>query len=132
MSQKSETAPRLSRSRLIRDTAVFQFKLLLDGIIDLVLAPVTLVAAVISFVTGSDLFYRAVRAGWRYDRRLNLFGAARSYRSDTNDQLDRLALRIEDEIRREMKDGHLRAGAKAGLERIVERLRERAEAREGK
>lgn len=68
------------RWRLVRDLAVFQGKLLVDGLKDLVLAPVSLVAAIAGLVLDrSDpgrSFYMVLRWGHGFDRWVNLFGAS--------------------------------------------------------
>ena len=65
---------------VIRDLAIFQAKLFLDGIKDVVLMPASIVAAGLDVVfpgpTPGRLFYRVLRAGERFDRWLSLFSAA--------------------------------------------------------
>jgi len=67
---------------LLRDLVIFQVKLVLDGLKDLVLAPVSIAAAVVDVVfPGPRLghrFYAVMAWGERYDRWLNLFGAAQA------------------------------------------------------
>jgi len=69
------------RWRLVRDLAVFQGKLLVDGLKDLVLAPVSLVAALAGLLLDRDEpgrpFYTLLRWGHGFDRWVNLFGASR-------------------------------------------------------
>jgi hypothetical protein len=68
------------RWRLFRDLAVFQAKLLVDGLKDLVLAPVSLVAAVVGLVLDRNdpgrSFYTVLRWGHGFDRWVNLFGSS--------------------------------------------------------
>ncbi|MEO0996323.1 MAG: hypothetical protein AAFX58_02285 [Pseudomonadota bacterium] len=122
---------RLSRPALIRDTAVFQVKLAVDGLIDVVLIPVSLTAAAISFLTGNPLFYQVMRSGRRLERRVNLFGAARRYRFGREDAFDSLARRIEHEIRSEMETHRLQSSAKAALERAMTALNTARASRRG-
>ncbi len=58
------------------DLLIFQRKLWLDGLKDVVLLPLSLVAAGIDFVFRARLFYRVLRIGERFDLWLNLFGVA--------------------------------------------------------
>jgi hypothetical protein len=73
----------MSRSHwvLLRDLIIFQIKLVLDGLKDIVLAPLSIAAAVTDVVfPGRRLghrFYAVMTLGERFDRWLNLFGAAR-------------------------------------------------------
>ena len=69
--------PPATRSVLVRDLLIFQLKLWLDGVKDVVLVPASLGAAAFDFVFRTRLFYRVLRWGERYDLWLNLFGAAR-------------------------------------------------------
>ena len=113
-----------------RDATVFQFKLLLDGLLDVIMVPVSLVAAGMSIVTGEDWFYRAIRIGRGLDERLNLFGSGEPPPEDNpdtdaverTDQIAALAQRVEKEIRRELEAGKLSAGARESLSRLQQRL----------
>ena len=90
----------MSRSRIVvvRDLIIFQVKLVLDGMKDFVLMPVSLVAAGLDLLMPGrhpgHRFYAVVRAGERYDRWLSLFAAAeKATRTDdgllTKDRADR-------------------------------------------
>jgi hypothetical protein len=74
----------MTRSHLVllRDLVIFQVKLVLDGIKDIVLAPVSIGAAVVDLLLpGRRLghrFYAVMEVGERYDQWLNLFGEARA------------------------------------------------------
>lgn len=69
-----------SRWVLLRDLAIFQIKLLLDGAKDVILAPLSVGAAALDIVfPGSrpgHRFYAIMRLGERYDQWLSLFAAA--------------------------------------------------------
>lgn len=114
----------IDRGALIRDAVVFQVKLAIDGLIDLVMIPVSFVAAVISFIKGSDSFYEAMRSGRRLDRKLNLYGAARNMRAGGDDQIEVVAQRIEDEIRRGLKDGKLQTSVRAAIDKALAGFRD--------
>jgi hypothetical protein len=72
----------MKRSKVVvlRDLAIFQLKLMLDGIKDFTLAPVSFVAAALDIVFPGERvghrFYAVMRLGERFDSWLNLFGAA--------------------------------------------------------
>lgn len=65
---------------VLRDLTIFQAKLMLDGVKDLVLAPLAIVAAATDLMWPGERvghrFYGVVIIGERFDRWLNLFGAA--------------------------------------------------------
>jgi hypothetical protein len=85
------TAPDVhtSRLQLVWDVVLFQFKLLADGVRDIVLSPLSIIAAVLGLVAGGDdpqqYFRRLLRLGRRSERWINLFG--HKHRDGTSDQL---------------------------------------------
>lgn len=70
---------RPSRWVLLRDVVIFQTKLWLDGLKDVVISPLSLLAAAVDVVLGPGRrgyrFYHVLRFGERLDQRLNLFRA---------------------------------------------------------
>lgn len=68
------------RPVLLRDFLIFQFKLVLDGLKDVVLFQLSIVATVIDLLTGRrrrpSLFYKVLRLSERFDLWLNLNAAA--------------------------------------------------------
>jgi hypothetical protein len=69
-----------SRWVILRDLLIFQVKLLLDGAKDIVLAPISIGAAVLDLFFPTDKpgerFYWVLRVGEKYDRWLSLFSAS--------------------------------------------------------
>jgi hypothetical protein len=67
-----------SRLQLVWDVTVFQFKLLFDGVRDLLLVPLSILAGVLGLLIGGDdpqrYFRRLLRLGRRSELWLNLFG----------------------------------------------------------
>lgn len=67
-----------SRGVTLRDFAIFQFKLVLDGMKDFFAIWLSVGAIVLDFVAGRGsrprLFYSVVRASERFDRWINLHG----------------------------------------------------------
>ncbi len=73
------TATQLSpRMKLLREAAVLQLKLLVDGLRDALLIPLSLVAAAVGLLRGGDdcelEFRRVIKLGRRSERWINLFG----------------------------------------------------------
>jgi hypothetical protein len=124
---------RPSRIRIVRDVALFQGKLLLDGLRDLILVPISLIAALIDLFDDSvepgHHFYRVVRFGRRTEKWIDLFGAGPADSSDdpkfglADRGLDDLVERIEGTIKRQYKDAEDRTGARRQLEDLLERIR---------
>jgi hypothetical protein len=79
-----------SRWKLARDLGVFELKLAVDGLKDLILAPLALAAVVADMVMPAEsrgVFLRAViRMGEGFERWLNLYGRKR--REDARTVLD--------------------------------------------
>ena len=73
----SETKPS-KRGTLIRNTVVFQLKLMADGLRDLLLLPISLIAAVIGLLRGGDEpereFNQVIEVGRDSEQWINLFG----------------------------------------------------------
>lgn len=67
------------RNVTLRDFVIFQIKLALDGLKDLVLMQVSVFAIVIDLISGKGRkprwFYSVVRFSERFDQWLNLYGA---------------------------------------------------------
>jgi len=133
MSEESMDNDKVSRGRILRDVLVFQAKLILDGFRDLLLVPVSLIAALVDLFDNSVApgyhFYRVVRFGRHTDRWIDVFGTGPADEEGDSDfgfrdrGLDDLAERIEGTITREIKDGEGRASARRQLEDLLERLR---------
>jgi hypothetical protein len=71
---------RPNRRVIFRDLLIFQVKLWLDGLKDIVLSPLSIIGFGIDVVFGGamkgSVFYKVLKIGERYDLWLNLFGAA--------------------------------------------------------
>lgn len=82
-----------SRVRLLLNVLVFQFKLLMDGVRDLLLVPASLVSVLFGIAAGGDqpdrYFKRLLKLGRRSDRFINLFDEY-SERGDTSGTADEL------------------------------------------
>lgn len=124
--------PEISRGELLADTVVFQIKLAIDGLRDLLLIPISLVAAAISFFhagrgVGRE-FYDVVAFGRDTERQINLFGAAdRLYPGDEDkaaSDLDELLGRVEGAVRSGYEGERfsvLRTRLEAALRKLDER-----------
>jgi hypothetical protein len=133
--QSEATLPtkKQGRSMVIRDMLVFQFKLIVNGLLDLVLLPASLVVGLISLVgpgpkSGSE-FYGFMRMGLRGERWINLFGAVeRRHGPAPQDQeiaakdLDTLVSRVESFILDEYRNRAITAQTKQRLDAALESL----------
>jgi len=122
---------------LIRDIAVLQVKLIVDGLRDLILVPASLVAGIVSLVKTTDgkpgpQFYLLVSAGKQSERWINLFGAIRNAPPEVVDEnpfgeadMDDIVLRIESFVVDEYKRGGVTAQAKERIDKAMQAMRRR-------
>ena len=121
------------RWTLVRDIAVLQGKLVIDGLRDFILVPVSIVAGVVSLLkTGTEPgteFYDLLRAGRRSERWINLFGAAERVHAPASDEeilpvvdVDELVTRVESFIVEEYKSGGVTWKAKNRLDKAFDVL----------
>ncbi|MEJ2159701.1 MAG: hypothetical protein P8X53_04360 [Chromatiales bacterium] len=129
--QNAEPGPP-SRWAFIRDVAVFQGKLVIDGLRDLVLVPLSLAAAVLGMLAEpkdpGKKFYRVVALGRRSERWINLFGAARpsheeEIRGEEIEQgVDDLIALLEQRIVAQHDRGGITAQARRAVDGALDRL----------
>ena len=118
---------------LIRDVSVLQVKLIVDGLRDLLLVPVSIAAGVLSLIRRGDRpgteFYDLLRAGRRSERWINLFGAAERVHGPASgdetspiEDIDEIVARVESFIVEEYKDGGVTRQAKDRLDKALDIL----------
>ena len=100
MTRSANHNPRLG---LLREAAVLQLKLLVDGLRDAILIPISLVAALIGLLRGGPdcdrEFRRVLKLGRRSERWINLFGHQRPLgRSGTAGSLDSILDQVENTV----------------------------------
>ncbi len=124
------------RRTLVRDIAILQLKLIVDGLRDFVLVPVSLLVGIASLTRrGNDSglgFYRLLQTGRESDRWINLFGAAdRITLSETDaerfpdEDIDALASRVEAFLVEEYQSGGVTRQAKERIQRLLTTLTRR-------
>jgi hypothetical protein len=112
------------RWEFLRDVLVFQVKLLLDAVRDLVLSPVSIVAGIIDLISGDEppgrYFYRLVEFGGQTDTWINLFGIPGRPEEPGGDEsvtIDSLVAQVE----RIMVDQYQRGGVTASAKQAIDR-----------
>ena len=136
--QETPEAPEVTGKRmLIRDVAIFQVKLIVDGLRDLVLVPVSIVAGILSLVSGKDgevgpEFYQLLGAGKQSEHWIDLFGALRNAPPDMENvvpfpegDMDKMVDTIESFVVDEERRGGMSSQARARLEGLLRRLHNR-------
>ena len=126
-----ETDSGAARWSMLRDLGVLQFKLLVDGLRDLVLVPASLVAGIISIATTTDgvpglQFYHLLAWGKQSEQWINLFGAVSNSPEEINQprpfgdrDIDDIVGRLESFVVDEVKRGGVTAQAKDRLDKIL-------------
>jgi len=92
-----------TRFRLFRDVVVFQVKLAMEALLDITLIPVSLAAAGLDAVLGNwrrpRWFHAVLRFGERCERRIDLWGAARTGGDTSQAEVDAVKRGIEHLVR---------------------------------
>lgn len=126
-----------ARWTLIRDTAVLQVKLIVDGLRDFLLVPASLIAAIMSLASAQDgvpgtQFYRLLRLGRRSEVWINLFGAYQhAPEAPIQDDhfaasdLDQIVGKVEKFVVDEYRRGGMTAHAKEQIDRALNSLHRR-------
>lgn len=112
-----------SRWQTFRDVLVFQGKLVVDGLRDVLLSPVSIAAALIDLVVPGDdkgrRFYAVVKFGRRTEEWINLFGAADRHEPDFDPKgIDAVIDELEKAVRDPERRSEVRARARAALARL--------------
>jgi len=122
---------------LIRDIAVLQVKLVVDGLRDLILVPASLVAGIVSLsktkdgVPGTE-FYTLVGVGKQSERWINLFGAYKNAPPEVTEQnhfgdadIDDIVSRVESFVVDEYKRGGVTSQARDRMNKAMDAMRRR-------
>lgn len=122
------------RMRLVREAAVLQIKLIVDGLRDAVLIPVSLVAAAIGLIRGGENpdteFREIIKLGRRSERWINLFGYHRPLvKSHVAGSMDSLIDRAEEIVREQVRKGRTTPEAEDEIKEVFEEMHKAAEGR---
>jgi hypothetical protein len=138
MNEVSEEPGRTSeRWTLARDIGVFQVKLIVDGLRDLLLVPASLVVGLVSLFSSEDgrpgsQFYQLLGVGKQSERWINLFGALENAPADTQHvepfpdaDIDNLVGRLETFVIDEHQRGGITAQAKVRFDKALNAIQRR-------
>jgi hypothetical protein len=122
--------PAESRWRFLRDVSVFQLKLLLDGLRDALMIPLSIAAAVLDLLTpgpeDAGLFYRLVKLGERSEAFIDVFevarrdAAGRPVGTAGERGVDDLLRHVEDFLLDQEQRGGLTAATRARVDRLLD------------
>ena len=82
MSESAASPDTPSRPEVVRDVAIFQVKLWLEGFKDVALMPLSFGAAVIDVIFGGSTLYAVMKLGDRFERWIHLYGALEAESED--------------------------------------------------
>jgi len=104
------TVNRNPRIELIRETAVLQVKLLVDGLRDALLIPISLIAALVGLLRGGPdcnrEFRTVIKLGRRSERWINLFGHQRPLKGNAvTGSMDSILDQVENAVMEQYKRG---------------------------
>ncbi|MEY2507507.1 MAG: hypothetical protein QOH01_1836 [Verrucomicrobiota bacterium] len=128
---KSMQATPDERWKFWRDVAVFQLKMLLDNVRDLVLMPVSLGAAVIDLVLKGERegarFYKVLRWGAHSEEVIDVYSAIKdhdpgSFKVRPAYTVDAVIARLEGVVVREVEKGGTAASIKSAMDRAIDQL----------
>jgi len=117
------------RFQLLRDAAVLQLKLLVDGFRDALLIPISLLAAVLGIIRGgADAdreFQRVIKLGRRSERWINLFGHQPPLgRHHPTGSMDLLLDQVETTVMEQYRKGRTTEEARAAIEAAMDAVPE--------
>jgi hypothetical protein len=120
----TETTPN-PRTELLRKSAILQLKLVVDGIRDAALIPLSLLATLIGMMRGGadaeSEFQRVIKLGRRSERWINLFGHQPPLRhSHPGGSLDHLLNRVEEVVMEQYRKGQSEEEARAAINKVLQ------------
>lgn len=122
-----------NRLELAKNAFIFQLKLGLDAVRDLLLSPISIVLSIWDIIKGhtqeQSYYYQLLKFGHRTDQWLNLFSSpldkteeqSESPANNENYNVDQLLNKIETALKEQHKQGGV-ANAKASISKYLERL----------
>lgn len=136
---RERNEPTVTRWVLLRDVAVFQGKLVLDSVKDILLSPVSLGAALISLFnregeTGRQ-FYDTLHAARRFEDWINKYGDADRVAPPDfavkreGESIDGMVNRLEELVKRQYERGGVTASAKDAIDRALDAVHEKLRGR---
>jgi len=130
--------PEITRWALIRDMLVFQAKLAMDAIRDLLLSPASIICGFVDILKGHSLsqsyFHKLMNFGQQTDLWLNLFGnhnhsnnaenlnVPSSHKAKVDVSVDQLFSQVESLLKEQHSKGGLTTSAKTTIDRYLNKI----------
>lgn len=114
-----------SRWQLFRDVIAFQFKLAMDGLRDLLLSPISIIAGLAGLILSPSnpgkYFNQLLELGRKSDIWINLFGASEHYHQGSESS-DAYIERLEELLKKEYQRGGVVRNIKDGADHIFDQI----------
>ena len=119
------------RGKLVRNTVVFQLKLMADGVRDLLLMPISLIASVIGLLRGGEEpdreFNEVLKLGRQTEQWIDLFGKdVLLDNTHATASMDALVSKVEDTLKQQHKISAISDRAKIEIDQALKILQEKA------
>ena len=114
------------RAALVRESLIFQVKLLVDGLRDFMLVPIALVATVAGLFRGGEEpnreFRRVLELGRQSEQWINLFGQHDPLEEGGDaSSIDTLLSRAEQVVREQARSGGISESASRAIEKALDK-----------
>ncbi len=131
MSNKQPQPTQQDKVNALKKLGVFQLKLAVDALRDILLSPLSLMCTLIDLVegnTGKDSYFeKLLRFGRRTERKINLFNQ-HDDESSQGQTIDSLINQVESIIVKEYTEGQMSAKAKGAIEKTIQVIKARQSA----
>ncbi len=128
MSNKQPQPTRQDKINALKKLGVFQLKLAVDALRDILLSPLSLICTLIDLVegrTGKDShFEKLLHFGRRTERKINLFNQ-HDNEPGRGQTIDSLINQVESIIVKEYTEGQMSAKAKGAIEKTIQVIKSR-------
>ena len=118
------------RGELVRNSLVFQFKLMADGFRDLLLVPVSLVATLVGLLRGGAEpdreFKQVIEIGRGTEQWINLFGNHSEQESAAVPSIDVLFTKVEETLKQHYKATGASESAQAEIDEALQAAHDKA------
>ena len=119
------------RGELVRNTVVFQIKLMADGFRDLLLLPISLIASLVGLMRGGEdpqrEFNEVIKLGRQSEQWIDLFGNhAMPENAHAVASMDTLFSKVEETLKQQHKISAISDRAKTEIDQALKMLQEKA------
>lgn len=119
------------RGTLIRESLLFQVKLIADGLRDVALLPVSLIATAVGLVRGGKEpereFHQVIKIGRQSEQWINLFGQHEPIKkAGRAGSIDMLLTHAEDVVRQQVNEGGISEKASRAIQKALDAAHNKA------